>query len=314
MNRSSSLVAIATLGILAGCDDRPAPMPDGGASMVDGGGPTADAGPDEDAGVIDPPEPDFEVETCGNTIPPTTDGACTVTPGDDGLLLEGTVLGVDTLYENGQVLVGADGLIACVGCDCAGEAPAATATRVSCASGVISPGLINAHDHLSFLGPPYVATAERYEHRTEWREGVNGHTRIRNGRTDANSDGREMRRDELRMVMAGVTSVIGPGDSSGERALVPGFVRNLDGNAAVRGGVSANIDNPTFIFGEFDRRPCSSRTAASTRGCRATRAPARATSPTSPKASRPPPATSSSACGTCRTSSSRAAPSCMAWP
>lgn len=109
---------------------------------------------------------------------PPTDAVCTVTPGDGTVLVTGTVLAPEGVLHNGHVLYGADGVIQCVGKACDKEAAALTATRIDCHKGVISPGLINGHDHVTYQDLPYVGTDERYEHRHDWRIGNNGHTRI----------------------------------------------------------------------------------------------------------------------------------------
>ncbi len=59
----------------------------------------------------------------------------------------------------GQVLVDEQGIIQCAACDCSGAAVAAEATVISCPQGVISPGLINAHDHITYQGSPRRAAA-----------------------------------------------------------------------------------------------------------------------------------------------------------
>ena len=48
---------------------------------------------------------------------------------------------------------------------------AKTATQIVCPSGVISPSLVNPHDHLTYAqNNPYKNTGERYEQRNDWRE------------------------------------------------------------------------------------------------------------------------------------------------
>ncbi|MCZ7682280.1 MAG: hypothetical protein M5U28_27210 [Sandaracinaceae bacterium] len=91
------------------------------------------------------------------------------------------------VFRGGQVLVGTDGVIACVGCDC--TAGAAGATEIVCPDVAISPGLVNAHDHVTFAGAwpygdtrpsgnPSLMTEERYEHRHDWGGGLRGHREI----------------------------------------------------------------------------------------------------------------------------------------
>ena len=107
-------------------------------------------------------------------LPPVGSGStCAVTKaGTNGArLFQGVVLKDSGVLNGGQVLVDAQGVIQCSACDCSSTTGAADATVISCPQGVISPGLINAHDHITFQGPPRVGTEERYEHRHDWRRG-----------------------------------------------------------------------------------------------------------------------------------------------
>ena len=81
-------------------------------------------------------------------LPPLADGVCEVTAGSGSILITGDVLTPGEVFRGGQVLVDEGGMIACVGCDCSG--PGAGATTVVCPDGVVSPGLINGHDHITF--------------------------------------------------------------------------------------------------------------------------------------------------------------------
>ena len=161
---------------------------------------------------------DVKVVQClHRPLEPLTGVTCSVTPGDATKLITGTVLTPDTVYRDGQVAVDATGVISCVGCDCAATVP--TATQISCPAGVISPGLINTHDHLSFTqNQPFTATAERYNNRHEWRLGLNGHTLIPAANV---ANGVQIGWGELRFIMGGATSTLGA-------AGVPGGLRNLD--------------------------------------------------------------------------------------
>jgi hypothetical protein len=159
---------------------------DGGRDGSSGGGP----GADDDGG------PPVVTESCAPIAPKTTPGAdevCAVEKGSGtSVLYVGDVLRPGKVTLGGQVLVDDAGTISCVGCDCAGKAP--DATKVVCPDAVISPGLINAHDHGgwvngapattanlvnksggAFTGPPDPA-ALRYEHRNDWRPGGNGNS------------------------------------------------------------------------------------------------------------------------------------------
>src|SRR5206468_3018860 len=86
---------------------------------------------------------------CGRgAMSPLPGATCSVRMGDASRLVTATILTPDQVLVGGQLLVGADGKIACAACDC--SKMAVGATEVSCPSGVVSPGLINAHDHITY--------------------------------------------------------------------------------------------------------------------------------------------------------------------
>ncbi|NOK19350.1 amidohydrolase family protein [Corallococcus carmarthensis] len=183
---------------------------------------------------------------CWATPPaPLANGAtCAVTKaGTAGKLFTGIVLTDGQTLVGGQVLVDAQGVITCSACDCSQAAGAAEATVVTCPTGVISPGLINPHDHITYPGAPQASTSvERYEHRHDWRTGNNKHTRLTNA---ANTKADAIRWSELRQVMAGTTSIAGAGGQAG-------FLRNMDVSAtAQQEGLSeAYADSDTFPLGD----------------------------------------------------------------
>lgn len=172
---------------------------------------------------------------------PLTTGTCEVIQGGSDVLIIGDVLGDDVLYRGGQLLLDGNGYILCVGCDCA--ALSSDATRIYCPQGVISPGLINTHDHLTYAhNIPYTDTGERYEHRHDWRRGLNGHTEITGITGEATPD--EIRWGELRFLLGGATSTTGSGGASG-------FLRNLDTNAQ-EGLGQPKVHCSTFPLGDSD--------------------------------------------------------------
>jgi len=179
------------------------------------------------------------------SLPPVSSGAtCEVTkPGTSGArLFQGVVLKDSGVLNGGQVLVDAQGLIQCSECDCSSAPGATDATVISCPQGVISPGLINSHDHITFQGPPRTGTTdERYEHRHDWRRGNDGHTRVvNNGSTNI-----LITWGELRQVMAGTTSVAGSGGQ-------PGLLRNLDKDSVTTsGGNQQGLDEPSLLYQTF---------------------------------------------------------------
>ena len=182
---------------------------------------------------------------CDNVLPSPSSGTCAVSSGSSTLLLEGTLLAGSRVYENGRMVVDdSDGYarITCVGCDC--EAPGATV--ISCPEGVISPGLINTHDHISFNeSPPEGHGTERYEHRHDWRKGLRGHTKL------SVSGGSNVRWGEVRMLLSGVTSIAGSGEEDG-------LIRNLDRSNALEGLNNVDVYYNTFPLGDSDGEQLSS--------------------------------------------------------
>jgi len=91
--------------------------------------------------------------------------------GTSGLLLRGTVLSPAGVLDPGEVLIGEDGLIVCVAGSCAAEPSAAQATVIE-THGVISPGLIDAHNHITYnFLPEWVPDPPRfYQNRYQWAD------------------------------------------------------------------------------------------------------------------------------------------------
>jgi len=117
------------------------------------------------------------VTECNTSLPAPAGGTCDTVAGSNAkILITGTVLLPGSVLRGGQVLVGTDGKIACVACDC--SADASGATQVTCPDAVVSPGLINTHDHIAFAVTGPKPVNERYEHRHDWRHGLRGHTKI----------------------------------------------------------------------------------------------------------------------------------------
>ncbi|XXY44739.1 lamin tail domain-containing protein [Sorangium sp. So ce269] len=154
-------------------------------------------------------------ETVCEELAPLPRGTCQVVPGAGATLIRGDVLAPGAVYRGGRVLVDERGAIACVGCDC----EAAGATEITCPTGVVSPALINTHDHITFTqNSPYTPTEERYEHRHDWRTGNGNHTEID---TPGSASQAQVRWGELRFLMGGATSIVGAGSATG-------LLRNLD--------------------------------------------------------------------------------------
>ncbi len=180
-----------------------------------------------------------EIVECG-ALPATGNGRiCELTAGSGKTLLEGDILTPGKVFRGGQVLIDEQGKIACVDCDCSAQASGATV--VTCPDAVVSPGLINAHDHITYANnEPYVASSEkaneRFEHRHDWRKGLRGHTKIT---TNGGASGAVISHLELRFAMGGATSIVGSGSARG-------LLRNLDKADAQEGLNKPAVDYETF--------------------------------------------------------------------
>lgn len=194
--------------------------------------PAADTAPAAEA-----PPP---VELC-RELEPLPSGVCSASGGGEALLLRGTVLAPDRVLTGGEVLISPSGTILAVGCDTSQAAAGLDLSIVECPRGVISPGLINSHDHISYdQNAPGHWGEERYDHRHQWRKGLDGHTQIIAPRA---ADDLQIAWAELRQVFAGTTSIAGGGGH-------PGFLRNLD-VAKLQEGLSAGaILYNTFPLGD----------------------------------------------------------------
>ena len=132
--------------------------------------------------------------------------------------MEGDIVVPDDILRNSVVLIDTFGIIKCVGDDCRNDSNYAGATKVVCQKALVTPGLINGHDHITFTGhaPKDHGTA-RYDHRHEWRKGAGpDKPKIPVGQTyGAAAWG------ELRNIVAGATSMFGSGNAKG-------LLRNLD--------------------------------------------------------------------------------------
>jgi hypothetical protein len=178
---------------------------------------------------------------------PASGESCAATEGPgDGIVLLGRVLQPDHIYEGGAVVIDDAGFISCVGCDCADKIN--DQTRISCPKAVISPGLINTHDHMGWMnGEPWTAESAgvdpelRWEHRHDWRKGKRGNPKISAPGGSASVD--EKAWGELRFLLGGATSVNGSGVSTG-------LMRNLDRSSGLEGLTQPYVDYETFPLGD----------------------------------------------------------------
>lgn len=222
-----TLVVLSTTACRKDRNIEPPPVEASDAGTPDGG--TRDAGTMSTA--------------CPNApIAPAASGTCNFTAGSEAILVRGDLVVPGGILENGHLLIAADGKIACTACDCSSTSGFTGATVIECAQGLVSPGLINAHDHMTFTERPPAIHTERYEHRHDWRRGQNGHTRIPSGSNRSRNKG--ILWGELRQLIAGATSVNGSGAAGG-------LMRNLDVNGAVQEGLDVpSSEYSTFPLGD----------------------------------------------------------------
>ncbi len=170
--------------------------------------------------------------TCPRQPAPTT---CQVS-GDrsHGVRVIGTLLEPLVTRARGVLALDATGNIQCTACDCGDDAGALV---IDCPDLVISPGLVNLHDHLGYAGtPPLAHPGELYEHRNDWRLGEHGHAKLPFA---GGASALQVLAHELRMVLGGTTSIVGAG---GRR----GFLRNLDSVGQSQGLMAGDIHAETF--------------------------------------------------------------------
>ncbi|HEU4412267.1 MAG TPA: amidohydrolase family protein, partial [Polyangiaceae bacterium] len=201
----------------------------GGTGGAGGGGAAGSGAGGSGGGTLPQPPPPVlpnppEVSACGTTIDPAPEGrVCGVSGTGAVRVLRGKVVAPDKVYDGGEVVIDEKGLIACVGCDCSATPGYAEATTLSCPTGVITPALINTHDHITFAQNTPKTHADKYAHRHEWRTGANGKAEIDVPSFPSGDPRRDdaVRWGELRFVLGGATSTVGSGG-------VKGMLRNLD--------------------------------------------------------------------------------------
>ncbi|MFH1437640.1 MAG: amidohydrolase family protein [Pseudomonadota bacterium] len=90
--------------------------------------------------------------------------------GTEGLLLRGTVLTPSGVLDPGDVLI-SGAFITCVDSDCSGAPGAGEATWIE-TNGIISPGLIDPHNHIAYnFLPEYIPEPLRtFENRYDWSD------------------------------------------------------------------------------------------------------------------------------------------------
>ncbi|MEO0602108.1 MAG: amidohydrolase family protein, partial [Myxococcota bacterium] len=203
-----------------------------------------------DTGQPEPPAPDeFAVIECNRTLTAPPAGQTCAVIGDpdtaNTVLLQGDVLGDPDVYAQGEIrfALGLDNAtIECVGCDCDNGAPTVI---VSCPDAVITPGLVNAHDHIRYAAETVKDNGdERYDHRHDWRTGARNHTEID---TSSSNAPEVTLYGELRMMLGGATSIAG----SIASVNASGLMRNLDNDTYNEGLNPGEVDYSTFPLGDI---------------------------------------------------------------
>jgi large repetitive protein len=248
MRTCRSILALASISILTvgigGCGNNGKTGGSGGSGGTGGsggsggsGGKGGDGGTSSDNGS---PPGGAKMTTCPHASdPPPATGVCSVTAGSSTIVITGVVLTRDEVFSGGQVQIDGTGVIQCVGCDC----DVSGATEVACPKGVVSPGLINTHDHITYTNDaPGVDSGERYEQRNDWRKGLRGHTKIPNVSGGASND--DVHFGELRFLLSGTTSTVGSGGATG-------LLRNLDKSTEEEAGLTNGaVYFDTFPLGD----------------------------------------------------------------
>lgn len=179
---------------------------------------------------------------------PQPDGGGATTPcsiksqGTSGTLIQGRVLAPAGAID-GEVLVDAAGKIACVDTSCAQAAGYAQATVVACTGSVVSPGLVNAHDHTNYATiAPEAHGQTRWQHRNGWRTGAGGEPPLLPKPTST-TDVATVAGAELRFVLGGATSILSSGG-------VSGLLRNVADSKNLEGLTGKSVYYDTFPLGD----------------------------------------------------------------
>ncbi len=195
----------------------------------DGNNDVNNDGPNNDVNNDQNNEPNNDVNNDGpnndvnngfnNDVIPTPEGA---------FILQGAVLTPDGVIDPGHVLVVED-TIFCVADDCTQEPEALDAVIID-TRGVISPGLIDAHNHLPYNFLPEWIPPRSFTNRYQWADdpGYEEHIRPFTAHRSSNSHFCPAARwGELRSLLHGTTTIMG---QSFERTCTSGWVRNADHN------------------------------------------------------------------------------------
>ncbi len=225
------LARFGLIGILlcVGCE-RPFPRDDAGGQLPDAG---FDAGADHDAGAFDAGAFDAGARDAGTRpdagpLPETSEPSPPATVergGTGGYLLRGIVLAPSGALD-GEVLIVGD-QITCVAADCSGMPGADTVTVIETFS-VISPGLVDAHNHLTYDFLPEWEAGTTYGNRYQWVEVASYEDHVLPFAEGQNENARicpGAKWGELRSIAHATTTVMG---QSANRTCLDRLARNAD--------------------------------------------------------------------------------------
>lgn len=227
---SLSFLACGLIATACGNRNEPITKKPGKDGGDDDGGGTGQRGPAKNE---TPYDPDTAVGDRGKAAQTQT--------GTSGVVLKGKVLlPGGAIAAPGEVLVGADGRIVCASESCSDTEGYSEASIVTFEHAVISPSMINSHDHITYVvSAPESHGETRYDHRNEWRKGLNGKRMIF---SDSTENDNEKSAGELRFLFSGATSTNGSGSASH-------LLRNLDKAAGREGLDGTPVNYETFPLG-----------------------------------------------------------------
>ncbi len=181
--------------------------------------PGLDVGDDD----VSDPGPDVDLPENGSI---ETAPAVIEVEGSGGFLLKGTVLAPAGPIDPGQVLVVADRIV-CVARDCTNH-PAAAGVTVIDTRGVISPGLVDSHNHLTYNFLPEWEPGRFFDSRDAWSNNPDYERHVAPFADGRNRNERicpAAKWGEIRSILYGTTTVQG---QSFNRSCLNRLVRNAD--------------------------------------------------------------------------------------
>jgi len=249
----AAVLALSGVAVLtSACRDDDRVVDDGGNAGRDAGEGAGDTGvppPKVEAHASKNPQP--KVTECSRpAFPATGGGTCAITKTGTAagrVVVQGSVLGPDETFHRGEVMIDG-GRLTCVGCDCSAQAGYADASIVTCPDGVISPGLVNPHEHLTYANNVPIGHGEtRYLNRADW-QGRRGGPRLA---YDSGANTTLQAFAELRYIMSGTTTIAGGGGAKG-------LARNADDGAENLEGMPIQIaDSDVFpLPGDLRKQGC----------------------------------------------------------